>query len=288
MITQQEREKLALAMSQKGTGDLDRVLAFADQAIMPVENILQLIQVRATHPAQIWDMDGTLADSEPVAFSACAAVMNRLGKRKGHDFGFTGPSLLEKYVGRSFSAMVRELQLIYNFDISESELRYFAAMEKRMVMNHFRNCGLAATPGSKDLIHISIAVGFRIAIASSSTLPRILLCKKLLGLDCISDTLCFSGTDMGKSKPAPDVYLKAAAALDAAPDQCISFEDEEPGVQAAHAAGIGMKLGIIVLTPPARRTEHINRLRVKNVDAVAEDFREMPALMYRLSQNPVL
>lgn len=286
MITEQEYQQLSHAVRTAGVGNIDRIVQCANEGVMTVPNLLFLIEVRPEFPLQIYDMDGTLGDTEPTAFLGNARVMNRFGKRNHREFNFTGAQLLKAYVGRSFTSVATELQKTYGFTVSAKELEYYARLEKRTVMQQFRVCGIAPVAGSKNLIVASAAVGFKLAIASSSAHERIMLCVRLLGLsEYFTPDRCFSGNDMKASKPKPDVYTKTAESMGELPGRCISFEDAENGVISARDAGIGIRLGITDLTPEPLRAAMEETLRKAGAHAVTASFERMPELMWRLASS---
>jgi beta-phosphoglucomutase len=90
-------------------------------------------------------------------------------------------------------------------------------------------------PGSLELVEAARARGLRVALASASKNAREVLDR--LGIADRFDAIC-DGHTVEAAKPAPDLFLAAAAALDLPPDACVVFEDAEDGVGAAHAAGM--------------------------------------------------
>ena len=92
-------------------------------------------------------------------------------------------------------------------------------------------------PGSVEALRRLHELGYAIAIASGSTRERIRDTIATLKIeDCVS---CYvGGEDYERGKPAPDCFLATAALLGVSPSECVVFEDAEPGVQAAKAAGM--------------------------------------------------
>jgi beta-phosphoglucomutase len=97
----------------------------------------------------------------------------------------------------------------------------------------------AATPlpGAIDLLSALRDAGYCQALASSTPIKNIELVNELLGLDRYLSVLV-SGESVAHGKPAPDVFLKAAAELGVEPAKCLVIEDAVAGVEAAHAGGI--------------------------------------------------
>jgi HAD superfamily hydrolase (TIGR01509 family) len=92
-------------------------------------------------------------------------------------------------------------------------------------------------PGLIKLIEAFQTRRFPLAVASNSRLPYIEHALEAIGVrdafQCV-----FSGQELGKSKPEPDVYLQTSACLGMAPKRCLVLEDSLPGLQSALAAGM--------------------------------------------------
>lgn len=94
-----------------------------------------------------------------------------------------------------------------------------------------------ALPGAVELMAALHAVGYRQALASSAPRENIRLIVDLLGLAPYLQATV-SGESVARGKPAPDIFLAAAQAVDVVPSHCLVIEDAPAGVQAAHAAGM--------------------------------------------------
>ncbi len=92
-------------------------------------------------------------------------------------------------------------------------------------------------PGSIELMRELYEAGFLQALASSTPPENIELIGEVLGLKRYL-TVLVSGETVPRGKPAPDIFLKAAQELAAAPSVCLVIEDAVAGVQAAHTAGM--------------------------------------------------
>lgn len=75
------------------------------------------------------------------------------------------------------------------------------------------------------------------AVASSSSRKNIEMCLQSLQIQHFFEVL-FSAEQVARPKPAPDVFLAAAAAMDASPETCVVVEDSTNGTRAAKAAGM--------------------------------------------------
>jgi beta-phosphoglucomutase len=90
-------------------------------------------------------------------------------------------------------------------------------------------------PQVEPFIRASRALGLRISLASASKNSMTIL--DALGITPLFDAV-IDGTKVTHAKPDPEVFFKAAQALDVMPAECVVFEDAEAGVAAARAAGM--------------------------------------------------
>jgi HAD superfamily hydrolase (TIGR01509 family) len=178
--------------------------------------------------AVIFDLDGVLVDSEPVHFRAANRVLERFGQRITEEeyIGFIG--IGEMATWRAW----RE-----RYGLAESvESLLVAHTAARLVEIA---AGVVVIEPAVALARQLRASGVALGIASSSTRAIIDALLSALQLDTVFP-LRISGEDpeVARSKPAPDVYLAAAARLGVAPAACLAIEDSGPGVAAATRAGM--------------------------------------------------
>jgi HAD superfamily hydrolase (TIGR01509 family) len=114
----------------------------------------------------------------------------------------------------------------------------------------------------------------RIACASGADRPKVELQLRKTGLMRWFEGRVFSGHDMPRSKPAPDVYLAAAAALGVDPARCLVVEDTVTGVTAGVAAGAT----VFGYSPPEAGHDAPQALRRAGASAVFADMADLPAL----------
>lgn len=175
----------------------------------------------------IFDCDGVLVDSEPVANRVVAAELTRLG------WPMTGEECQVRFLGLSFSGMVplieaqlgRPLPARWADDL-EAGLVSVLAEEVELIQ------GAAAALAETT----RLGLPWRIASNSSHAELRAKFGRNGLG-DLVAGRL-HSHHDVPHGKPAPDLFLAAAAAKGVAPEACLVIEDSLPGVRAAMAAGM--------------------------------------------------
>ena len=173
----------------------------------------------------IFDLDGLLADTEPLH---CRAYQLALLE---HDVQITEADYSEHWVrcGKGIQEWVSQQQIALD-----------AGALRARKARHFQDLLLSSLrpmEGAEALLD-RLNGKMRIALASSSYRDAIdgVICR--LGIDKYFETIV-SGPDVTRVKPAPDIFLEAAARLGVAPAECAVLEDAEKGVLAAHAAGMG-------------------------------------------------
>jgi HAD superfamily hydrolase (TIGR01509 family) len=120
----------------------------------------------------------------------------------------------------------------------------------------------------------TLAESWPLGLASSSNRPLIDLVLELTGLAaCFRATV--SSEEVGRGKPAPDVYLEAARRLDADPSAAAAIEDATNGIRSAHAAGMTVVVVPHPDFPPAPEAMEL-------ADLVAESLAELPVRLQGL------
>ncbi len=174
--------------------------------------------------AIVFDMDGVLADTEPVHLRA----MRR----------FVAPGVLtdaqyESLVGTGIHPTLHWIKRTYGRDESIAELR---AEYSALITERLRH-GVHALPGTRELIDRALARGLQIAVASQSARGWVEATLRACGLRHLFHVVV-TADHVPRPKPAPDIYLHAASRLGLPPAQCLAIEDSAPGVASAHRAGM--------------------------------------------------
>ncbi|GAA2765276.1 HAD family phosphatase [Streptomyces paradoxus] len=175
----------------------------------------------------IFDLDGTLVDSEPNYYEAGRQTLAAYGVT---DFTWADH---ERYVGISTQETVADWKDRYGLPVSVDEL---LTVKNR----HYLELAGSATrayPEMRTFVGLLAAEGVPMAVASGSSPEAIAAVLTGTGLDAHLHTVV-SADEVAHGKPAPDVFLEAARRLGAAPSDCVVLEDAAPGAAAAHAAGM--------------------------------------------------
>ncbi len=196
--------------------------------------------------AVLFDMDGTLINSEPYWLIAERELMSRFDHRwSDEDQAYCIGGPLPK-VGAYMSKLAAGAADAYFF---ETEL-------VRMVAEQFSK-GLEFMPGAEELVHDLIANEVPIALVSAS--PRLLVDSAIALLPAGTFVSSVSNQDVHTSKPDPESYFLAAANLNVEIKQCLVLEDSKTGIDAGLSSG-AVVIGIphIISYPPSKRL-HLRR-----------------------------
>ncbi|WP_105969362.1 HAD family hydrolase [Streptomyces geranii] len=177
--------------------------------------------------AVVFDLDGTLVDSEPNYYEASRLTLAAYGVT---DFTWADH---EESVGISTRETVTRWRGRYGLSAGVEEL--LAAKN-----GHYLELARADTPVYPEMrkfVELLAGEGVPMAVASGSSLRAIEAILAGTGLDAHLRTVV-SSDEVARGKPAPDVFLEAARRLGVAPADCVVMEDAAPGTVAAHAAGM--------------------------------------------------
>jgi pseudouridine 5'-phosphatase len=196
----------------------------------------------------IFDLDGTLVDTEPLYTQAAERIVARFGKV--FDFG-----IKRQIMGGGPLAGARFV--VEHLELPLSPEQY---LEEREVILREACKTARAMPGAIRLIDALRARGIPLAIGTSSSreLCQIKLAAQPFGA-LFHTITCSDDPGVASAKPAPDIFLAAARGLGAAPERCLVFEDTPKGVAAARAAGMEV---IAVVDPMMLGEDYSGALRV--------------------------
>ncbi|MFH0242971.1 HAD family hydrolase [Streptomyces sp. HK10] len=207
----------------------------------------------------IFDNDGVLVDSEPISNRILAACLTELGHPTTYE------ESIRDYMG---SAMHRVHDLI----LERSGQRLpddFDSVFHGRVFEAFRR-DLLPVPGVGEVLRRLADEGVPYCVASSGGHERIRAALGRTGLyERFGEKRVFSAQDVGRGKPAPDLFLHTAEAMGVPPGRCAVVEDSPLGVRAAVAAGMDV-YGFTAMTPGER---------LSGATALFSTMDELPALL---------
>lgn len=186
----------------------------------------------------IFDFDGIIVDSEPIIMRLTQEMAAKEGWVVSED------DYYRDYLALDDRGIVEHLFLTHGRPVDRPRVEELVSWKSR-VYGEIIEDGLPTLPGAVDFVR-QAAKTYPLAIASGSARSEI---EHLLGkLQLLSDfRVIASADDCVRSKPDPEVYLKAIAGLEALPEfkdkplrpsECVAIEDAPGGIEAAHAAGI--------------------------------------------------
>ena len=208
----------------------------------------------------IFDCDGVLVDSEPVANRTLGLMLRELG------LDLTQEQIFQNFVGYSLPHCLRIIAGMLGRPPPENFLRDLQARTFAAFKTELR-----AMPGIEHALDALDAARVPFCVASSGDHEKMNTTLGITGLLPRFAGRIFSVTQVARGKPAPDVYLFAARQLGAQPSACVVVEDTPPGVQAGVAAGMTV-FGYCAHTP-----EH--ELRAAGAHRTFDDLRALPEMV---------
>jgi HAD superfamily hydrolase (TIGR01509 family) len=207
--------------------------------------------------AVLWDMDGTLVDSEPYWLLSETALAEDYGKvwtqENGNDL--IGKSLYES------SAFLKDL-----LDIKDLSAQQIVDRLTDSVLSKLQH-SLPWRPGALELLMELKQAGVKTALVTMSMRRMALAVAEAIPFQAFD--VVVAGDDVTLGKPHPEPYQKAAALLGFEPAECIAIEDSVTGLRSAEAAGC-LPLGIVNMMPLEQTGTRVIRhsLTEMNLDAL--------------------
>ena len=203
--------------------------------------------------AVIFDFDGLLVDTEIVSYRIYKELL------KPYGCSFEMKEYSDHYSGKTEINNVT--QLIENYDLDwsiEEGLDRVLEKEKEILSE-----GVELKKGARELLSYLKQNKYLTAIATSSTKDRAMDILEDNGIADLFDEFVFA-EDIQRSKPDPEVFLKAAEKLKAKPEECLVLEDSQTGIEAAVRAHMS-----VICIPDMKKPddEHL-----KQTIAVKEDL----------------
>jgi HAD superfamily hydrolase (TIGR01509 family) len=208
----------------------------------------------------IFDCDGVLVDSEPIANRVFGQMLAAQG------LSLAPQAMDELFLGRSMAACLAQAAALLGRPLpegfeAEHDRRLFAALEAE----------LQAMPGVTELLE---GLTMPYCVASNGSPAKLRLSVQQAGLLPHFAGRLFSAAEVAHGKPAPDLFLHAARCMGVVPAACVVVEDSPTGVAAGVAAGMRV-FGFAACTPAAR-------LRAAGAQRVFARLDRLPALLEAL------
>lgn len=175
----------------------------------------------------IFDLDGTLADTEGFQWQGWVLPLRQLGVE------LTGDDYL-KYAGRSGHLIDEELIETYNLKVEKG---YILQEKAKLLEKWFSEEHINLMPYAEEAIIFALKNNYRIALCSGGPREEVLLKLERTNLLKYFD-IVVSTSDVENGKPSPDIYLYALGKIGLRPEECLALEDTQYGLQAAKDAGL--------------------------------------------------
>jgi len=184
------------------------------------------VRAPAQIEAVVFDMDGVLVDTEHLWDEVREELTAEWGGR------YT-PEAQQAMMGMSSSEWSSYLYEVVGLREPPDVIN--AEVVRRMLARY--EVDLPVVPGAVDAVRRLAEAGYRLALASSSNRELIDTVLRRLGVTELFE-VTVSSEEVARGKPAPDVYVEAAARLGVDPARCVAVEDSASGIRSAHAAGM--------------------------------------------------
>lgn len=173
----------------------------------------------------IFDCDGVLIESERLAVELDLQMLAEVGWELSRD------EVIERFMGRSYDNMLAQIAQFLGHPVPPEWIERWDRSYRELLAAE-----LEPVEGVADALHALHAAGYRTCVASSSSHPQLEANLTTAQLYEHLRGRIFSASEVANGKPAPDLFLHAAATMGAEPEACVVVEDSRYGVQAARAA----------------------------------------------------
>jgi HAD superfamily hydrolase (TIGR01509 family) len=215
--------------------------------------------------AVLFDCDGVLVDSEHITNGVLRQMLGELG------WQLSQAECMRLFIGKLVSDNAPLIEANTGRPVTEEWLSLFRAR---------RDAALHESLIAVEHIHDTLAAvqkvyGKKMACASGADRGKVVLQLTKTDLLHFFEDRLFSGHEMPRSKPAPDVYLAAAAALGVDPKRCAVVEDTPTGTTAGVAAGCT----VFAYCPSEGAASHEQALRAVGASHVFTSMKQLPGLL---------
>ncbi|PIY95942.1 MAG: hypothetical protein COY66_05395 [Candidatus Kerfeldbacteria bacterium CG_4_10_14_0_8_um_filter_42_10] len=176
----------------------------------------------------IFDIDGVLIDTEGFQYQGWVEVLSPQGVSLDKE------DYIKNYAGKTASFIEQELIEQFGLNLKTGEL---SQKKEELLMEWFKTKQLKLLPYAKEAIQFLREANLKVGASSGAPRPEILLKLKRVGLEGLFESI-ISRDDVKRGKPYPDVYLLGAEKLAIQPNEIITIEDTQYGVESAKSAGM--------------------------------------------------
>jgi len=221
-----------------------------------------MVRVSSAPGLVIFDCDGVLVDSERLQVDLEVRYLAELG------WPLTFDEVVARFMGRTEAAMVEDIERHLGRPVPAEWFDRWRRETQQALDERLR-----PVDGVRAAIETLQADGYLTCVGSSGTPQRITSSLTTTGLLDLFEDRIFSGTEVPRGKPAPDLFLAAAADLGVGPSRSVVVEDSPYGVQAARAAAmpvVGYAGGVIPVE------------RIGDADVLIDRMDDLPGVVTKL------
>ncbi|KAK4452278.1 putative phosphatase [Podospora aff. communis PSN243] len=235
------------------------------------------------------DCDNTLVLSETLAFEGCADLINEIAASKSVplDEPFTGPTLINEFVGQNFRGMMVSLQKRYGFTMTDDELESYVRREEDVVIAKIKEKLVPCDNVTEVLEKLAKDGQYRLAVVSSSALRRVKASIEKVGQDkYFGEHVYSAATSLEKptSKPDPAIYLHAMKKMGVKAEECVAVEDSKSGTLSGTRAGIKV-IGYVGPYPEDERAVMEKTLTEAGAKVIMKDWKEFWDVLEELKRE---
>jgi len=238
----------------------------------------------------LFDCDNTLVLSEELAFEACADLANEILSAKGLPERYTGPQLLNEFVGQNFRGMMVSLKAKYKYEMADSELEGYVSKEEDKVIAKLKAALRPCVGVDDELEKLAKEGKYKLAVVSSSALRRVRASVEKVGQDKYfeHEHVFSAATSLPKptSKPDPAIYIHAMEVLGKKAEECVAVEDSKSGATAAFRAKI-KTIGYTGSYEPEKEEEMRKVLEDAGCVVVMKDWTEFEGALAKIESGEV-
>jgi HAD superfamily hydrolase (TIGR01509 family) len=215
--------------------------------------------------AVLFDCDGVLVDSEAITNGVLRDMLEELG------WVLTLEECMRIFVGKSLKDEAVDIAARTGRDVGDAWLAQFRARRDARLVRE-----VGPIRGAVDAVaRVHASCAGRIAVCSGADRPKVEMQLERCGLARYFTGRVFSGYDLPRSKPHPDVYLAAMDVLGVAAARCLVIEDTVTGVRAGIAAGAA----VWGYSPPEAGHDAPAPLRAAGATRIFDDMAQLPSLL---------
>ncbi|KAG9248225.1 HAD-like domain-containing protein [Calycina marina] len=233
----------------------------------------------------LFDCDNTLVLSEELAFEACAELANEILESRNIPDRYTGPQLLNEFVGQNFRGMMVSLKAKFKYEMDQDELEKFVSREEDQVITKLKAALKPCVGVDPVLEKLAKDNKYYLAVVSSSALRRVRASIEKVDQDKFfkRDDVFSAATSLPKptSKPDPAIYNFAMEKLGKKPEECVAVEDSKSGATAAFRAHI-KTIGYTGSYEPEKQAEMKEVLEKAGCQVIMNDWTEFEGALAKI------